>query len=473
MKKSIHIKNIFLDSDNPRHDPTESQPEAIKNLVKDENIRELAADIVKKGVNPVESVILLKSNDDSKDYIVLEGNRRVCALKLLYKPTLCPDAKDKKYYEKLKKEYEGDFKLESFIVESRDDAEHWILLKHGTGQGGAAAKTWDSTQTSRFIEKSTVHRKKHTDSQSYLLMKYAVENKLVSKKEFDQINITTITRYISNPPFRESIGVKFNDQCILTNLKIEKFNEVISRFLLDGLKKPEDGGLSSRSSAKDRKHYGETLLTDLDLVNARLPSYEAVSGIKENPQQGSVQDEGLGSGHTGSSATTMDTEKTSLVSVTTSTAKRPAKAPSVTVRSLINGLKDKTKNLILKKVIEEFIFQYEKDRSIACLMCLRAVLETQFHEYLKVNKKEFYHAKPGLKDDGLQALLNYVYSNLNEVRFEKNVAQSIKNLKNNGYIVDMNQTSHGNHIPNKVQIDEIITNSQALIELIFSEADSD
>ena len=97
--RNINIKSLFLDSKNPRHMPIENQKEIIKHMIDKEKVRELAKDIVKKGmINPLDIIGIVVENGKK---IVLEGNRRVCALKLLNDPSLAPK-KHQKYFEKSK-----------------------------------------------------------------------------------------------------------------------------------------------------------------------------------------------------------------------------------------------------------------------------------------------------------------------------------------------------------------------------------
>ena len=83
----IKTERVFLDFDNPRHDPMESQEEVIRYLCEDE----LAKDLVIHGLSPLELFALIPRNEGKKNaYTVAEGNRRLCALKLLNDPNLAP-----------------------------------------------------------------------------------------------------------------------------------------------------------------------------------------------------------------------------------------------------------------------------------------------------------------------------------------------------------------------------------------------
>lgn len=95
------IKALFLDPKNPRHIPIENQKEIISYLIENEKIKELAKDIAEKGMtNPLDLVGII--TEDNKK-LVVEGNRRVCALKLLDKPSLAPKKYQKLFYNSTRK----------------------------------------------------------------------------------------------------------------------------------------------------------------------------------------------------------------------------------------------------------------------------------------------------------------------------------------------------------------------------------
>lgn len=88
-KESINFRNILLDGDNPRipsrfhgnHDAVFSF------LLRNEDVIGLANSIIRTGgLYPSESIICLKENDN--EYVVLEGNRRLSAVRILHDPEL-------------------------------------------------------------------------------------------------------------------------------------------------------------------------------------------------------------------------------------------------------------------------------------------------------------------------------------------------------------------------------------------------
>ena len=79
----VEVDRIFLDQDNPRHKPYDTQSEVIEYLCTHESILSLARDIVAHGLNPIEQFALIpddNAGDDASTFVVAEGNRRICAL---------------------------------------------------------------------------------------------------------------------------------------------------------------------------------------------------------------------------------------------------------------------------------------------------------------------------------------------------------------------------------------------------------
>lgn len=89
-EKQLLVTNILLDPLNPRIPPTDEQLDQnslIAELVNHDKVYELARNIANNGYYPVESIIVMK---ESNKTIVIEGNRRVAALKLLVAPEAAP-----------------------------------------------------------------------------------------------------------------------------------------------------------------------------------------------------------------------------------------------------------------------------------------------------------------------------------------------------------------------------------------------
>ncbi|MCU7846467.1 MAG: hypothetical protein KZQ89_00420 [Candidatus Thiodiazotropha sp. (ex Lucinoma kastoroae)] len=96
----LNVLDIYLDSQNPRHEPIEDQEKIIAHLINKEKVKSLARDIAQYGLSPLESFAVVK--DAADNYIAVEGNRRLCAATLLNDPELAPSS-HVSYYKNLAK----------------------------------------------------------------------------------------------------------------------------------------------------------------------------------------------------------------------------------------------------------------------------------------------------------------------------------------------------------------------------------
>lgn len=156
--RSIAPADLLIDNENPRLiKPNTGQRDAQREIAKDQNrkLLALAKDIVAHGLNPSELPIVLALNDDRKRYTVLEGNRRLTALKALENPEWLVGAVDNTVLlsmRQLSKDYQK-APLEHvvcMVVKKREEAEHWIKLRHTGENEGVGVVTWKSDQASRF-----------------------------------------------------------------------------------------------------------------------------------------------------------------------------------------------------------------------------------------------------------------------------------------------------------------------------------
>ncbi len=93
----LSVASLFLDPFNPRIPSSGeglTQDELMEDLVQNDRVLDLAKSIAANGYFPVEALIIVK--EDGKRYVV-EGNRRLAALKLLLKPEDAPEGWGKKF----------------------------------------------------------------------------------------------------------------------------------------------------------------------------------------------------------------------------------------------------------------------------------------------------------------------------------------------------------------------------------------
>jgi hypothetical protein len=88
--KKISIANLSVNIENPRYEMVGSQYEAISLMMKSQKrkLLNLADDLVNHGLNPSEFPIVAPHEKEKDNFNILEGNRRIVALKLLHNPDI-------------------------------------------------------------------------------------------------------------------------------------------------------------------------------------------------------------------------------------------------------------------------------------------------------------------------------------------------------------------------------------------------
>lgn len=89
-KLEVDIGDLDLDLENPRTGRVESQSDALAAIVRlnARNFKNMMQSIKEHGLDPGDSFYLVQENEDDDPYTVVDGNRRLAALKVLSQPDL-------------------------------------------------------------------------------------------------------------------------------------------------------------------------------------------------------------------------------------------------------------------------------------------------------------------------------------------------------------------------------------------------
>lgn len=210
----IKVDLLDFDARNARLTLNEapSQDELIQEIARVEwkSCIELLKHIVKYGqLSPLENILLLSHGNR---YIVLEGNRRLFALRLLnqHKPTLQLLGERKQtQVESIVKGHKPITEVRAVIFEHRVDAAPWITLKHASGQGGAAMKPWGAFEKDR-----DEYNRNPDNCPKTLAFIYTAINLRGSHKGFADVidrvldnGYTNLERIITSSFFEEMTGI--------------------------------------------------------------------------------------------------------------------------------------------------------------------------------------------------------------------------------------------------------------------------
>lgn len=251
--KTLKIEKILLDTKNPRlKEIYEHQKDALKELldISNEKIYNLIIDISSRGLNPFENIGVLEVEGK---YVVVEGNRRVTALKILNNTALIKDIAPK-LYDKVK-DLKTDIKsIDVVVFSDRSEANKWIELIHTGENKGKGRVNWSSENKKLFISRNNDTLTPIQQFLNEFNKKSNLNDELLEK--LGNVKITNLERLFDDPDVKEVLGVeKINKN----NLNFDKFNsEIADKMMLDLITRTPP--VKEIYSKKDRQEYMEKIL---------------------------------------------------------------------------------------------------------------------------------------------------------------------------------------------------------------------
>ena len=145
--KVIDLENLKLDSHNPRLPKSmhgKSEAEILRFMLFNASLIELMLAIGENDFFPGEQLLVVKDNDDNK-YKVVEGNRRLSAVKLLNDPNLA-DIQTSKIQKVLTETKFRPNKIPTLIFPTEDSIHNYLGYRHITG-----IKEWRLLEKARYL----------------------------------------------------------------------------------------------------------------------------------------------------------------------------------------------------------------------------------------------------------------------------------------------------------------------------------
>ncbi len=260
----IEVDRIFLYEENPRHEPIESEPEIIAYLCRDEQVYNLARSISAAGTNPLDllGLVEIAGSGKKKSYQAWEGNRRVCALKLLNDPDRAP-AHLRNDFNRLSTEsaHVPIKTIQSVVFDDHDDLKFWMGIQHDGAQAGVGRKAWNPVQKARHFGGSNRNR-------VALAVLDAAETMGLITAEERKGKLTTVQRFINSDVVKEAIGIDASNPEDLTfNRPPEDFKKLFGLFISDV---KENQRVTSRHNKDYVDAYGRTLARTKGVSGERI-----------------------------------------------------------------------------------------------------------------------------------------------------------------------------------------------------------
>jgi hypothetical protein len=205
---NITVADLRLDGENPRHDPTMGEQKIVAALLADggPKIAQLGADIAANGLSPIDPLMVIK---DGSAYTVLEGNRRLTAVRLLTNPKLTIDPGYASQFSALAKKMVAPItEITCHVVATRAEAMHWQELRHGGEAKGRGVVPWDPAAKARFFPATRGQTADALLLDDALKAAYPVNaGMLADLKRVMKNNSSTLGRLLGDPDFRDRLGI--------------------------------------------------------------------------------------------------------------------------------------------------------------------------------------------------------------------------------------------------------------------------
>lgn len=368
----LSLFELLLDEDNPRLGSVGSQAEALQELIRlnDGHFRNLMLSIKEHGLDPGDSLYVIQK-DDTEDFIVLEGNRRLCAMMVLDNPDLLSgtDISDsiKNSLTRASNGFEKN-KIEPVRCvqfEKREDADEWIYRRHTGAADGEGRIQWGPLEVQRFSGDRSlldvidfVGRNAAFTDEEWASTKATIESKKSSN----------LSRLLDSKAGRDHLSLSVNKKEANTPMLGSKPDwaiKVLKRIIED----IRDGVIDSRSlnKASEIKEYFDALPKELQPSSKTKSKIQSLKDINIKTKKAAK---------TSSNPSTTKTKKTKTKGVTRS---RRTLAPK---RHTFKN-PDSTKG---KDLLREASFLDADKFKLSAAFVLRAFIELAVHDYMKKNK---------------------------------------------------------------------------------------
>lgn len=285
---SLDLDDLLLDLENSRISKADSQRGALQKILEDQDVKltVLAESIISDRLNPMDRWLVVKSQSDRGRFIVLEGNRRLAALRILNNPAVLNDLEVrspvKRRFQELASQFDLDAigKIDCFEVADRADGATWLNQRHTGENKGRGIVNWGGVATARFRGRDPALQ----------ALDLVINHGNLSDEEKetveDQFPISTLDRLLSTPAVRKRIGVEITDSKLQSGLPPAEVIKPLRKIVLDLAK--GEVNVTKLKSRDQQVAYVSGLgkeLPDLGKASSEMKSLETLSDQDFKPAQ--------------------------------------------------------------------------------------------------------------------------------------------------------------------------------------------
>ncbi|WP_147385307.1 hypothetical protein [Propionibacterium ruminifibrarum] len=257
------VSGLLLDERNPRfREQVNGQDEAVTVLLLDaaDKLVNLAHDIAtQNSLNPTDLPVVV---EEDGELVVIEGNRRLAALKLLRNPALATAAAaelDEPLVGKFKTLQQigvGPDSIDAFQADSREAARHWIKLRHTGENDGVGVVGWKSWQTNNYRRRRGSQADRATMFCEAVEVDFPDDTELLSNVvAVRQNRLTTLGRLVADPDVRRDFGFQFDEDAVLFDYETDDLRAGVSRIFSDLALTANGVSVTDIKSKDQRRQY--------------------------------------------------------------------------------------------------------------------------------------------------------------------------------------------------------------------------
>ncbi len=232
--KPIGIGKLLLDTENNRNLPQSSQPAAHAAMIAEQGRKlvVLANDIINFGTNPFDLTMVMDAGNGNGDYIVIEGNRRFCAMNLVLHPELADGTQLSAAFKKLNKESADKIpkNVDCIVAPHRKAGSIWVRRKHASDLGGAGTDSWAAIAKARADVKDGIPRP-DLDAINFVLAQPGIDPDVQKVLEGSKFNITTLDRLIRSKDVQTAVGFKIQEDKLVSEQDKPRIAEVFTELV--------------------------------------------------------------------------------------------------------------------------------------------------------------------------------------------------------------------------------------------------
>jgi hypothetical protein len=232
--KEIRVTDLQLDTGNYRTGKQDDQRDAIRALIEEQKNKlcRLAQDIIENGLSPLETVMVTAVPGEKNRYVVVEGNRRVGAIKLVTQPDLAADTTWHNAFKRLHKLLPGQVpkRIKCKVAESKEEAFPWIQRRHDTGLKGAGLEPWSTIATYRAHAAQGKSAPEY-DALEFVLAHGQLDSDVQERVMGQDFPITNLKRLIDSAYISEQLELDRGDPDLTTQASKKWVLTVLREFV--------------------------------------------------------------------------------------------------------------------------------------------------------------------------------------------------------------------------------------------------